>query len=145
MVPKSPNRRTEMDDGAIAVTARHSRVRTVIMVRWRLTPAQYELLGDFWERDLSKGTAWFSAPVFEGLRVRHHDARFAAEDPFTSSSPLSGVFEVATELELRERPRLTQAERIAIDTSLRHPEDMTDIVAAMSAIADRHEELPSWP
>ena len=115
------------------------------MVRWRLTAAQYELFGDFWERDLSKGTAWFSAPVFEGLRVRNHDARFAAEDPFTPSCPSPGVFEVATELELRERPSLTQTERIAIDTALRYPAGLTDIVAAMTAIAAQHEELPSWP
>ena len=130
---------------SISVERRHHRVRTVISVKWRLTAAQFELLRDFWARDLNDGAAWFDGPVFEGLRTRVHACRFASDPPFTPSSPANGVLTVTAELELREMPRITQAERIAIDTHIACGGDLTDVNAALAELVTNLEELPQWP
>lgn len=117
--PVSPLRRTEMDDGAIAVTRRFARVRTVLPVRWEMTADQFEVFKDFWLRDLGAGQAWFDAPVFLGFAAVVKRVRFASADPvWTAESPAPGIVFVAAELEMSDMPALTDAERAAFEANL---------------------------
>lgn len=116
--PQSPNRRTEMDDGAVAVTRRYARIRTVLSVRWEMSARQFEVFKDFWRKDLNGGAAWFDAPVFLGYVTVTRRVRFASDPPWQVTSPAAGIYFVNAELELADLPALTDSERTGFETDL---------------------------
>lgn len=138
-------RRTDMDDGQVAVTRRFHRLRTVHSLSWELNGYQLDLALQFWADDLSAGAAWFHCPIVEGSRTRTQLVRFASSPPFTVTSPAPGVFRVAFEAELRDLPRLTSTERMALEVWASTPEDVADLTARLKALADTLEAIPQWP
>lgn len=119
MTPQSPLKRTEMDDGSVAVTRRFHRVRTTFQVRWDMTPVQFEVFKDFWLRDLDGGRAWFDAPVFTGTAEETLTVRFARIDPpWEAVSPRPGLIEVRAELEIADLPALSDEDRATLEGQL---------------------------
>lgn len=62
-VPVSPHKRTEMDDGEIAVARRFARTRGLEQMTWELDQYQFDIATHFWEVDLNAGGDWFLAPL----------------------------------------------------------------------------------
>lgn len=143
--PSDPNRRTEMDDGSMAVVRKLNRIRGFQSVTWTLSAAQYDVAVDFWARDLDAGSKWFMVPFVEGMRNRLQVCRFmGGEQPWRASSPANGVFHLSFELEARALPQLTLTERMAVDLYLELAGDTDDIVARMAAINVDLAGLSPW-
>lgn len=115
MTPDDPARRTEMDDGAVAVRRRFHRLRTIIGLSWDLTPHQFALFKAFWALDLDAGTGWFEAPVFDGDCTAVRRLRFAASPPWRASQPVNGRLQVASEVELADLPVYTGNDRLSLE------------------------------
>lgn len=144
MVPDSPLRRTEMDDGAIAVERRFARVRTVVSVGWDFDGAGFELFRHWWLHDLDAGARWFQAPVFEGLGETTRSARFASNPPWQATSPVNGVLTVTFQLELLDLPVITAQERTVLEIARTDPQEVPAIAALMTEIVAKLGGTPQW-
>lgn len=117
--PEAPLRRTEMDDGGVAVTRRLHRTRTVLPVRWEMTDTQWRVFLDFWLVDLAGGQAWFDCPLTLGRSIQTLRVRFVqTSPPFQVTTPAPGYKDVATELEINDLPALAPATRAAFEAQL---------------------------
>lgn len=130
--PDDPLRRTQMDDGQVAVERRFHRLRAIYGVAWELTAAQYDLVQVWWADILDAGQSWFLAPVVEGLRTELRQVRFVA--PFGVTSPACGIFVLQGEVELADLPRLSAAQRMALELWLDRAGDVQSIIDRLSAI-----------
>lgn len=133
--------RTEMEAGPARQRKRFTQVPSRISVRWVLRRAQFALF-EAWYRWLAKeGGEWFAIDLLGGLGLTVHEARFTRQ--FEARIRSGVLWEVTSELEIRERPVLSEgALAIALDSDL----------AALFASIDRlygyvHGTLPgphSW-
>jgi hypothetical protein len=144
MRPVNPLRRTEMDDGMIAVERRMSRLSGIQTLSWEMSGAQFDLLVAFWAEDLNGGESWFQAPVVEGTRTVPRLVRFAADPPWQGTSPAGGWFRFAFEAELRDIPLLSLSERMALEAYIADPAGIEAFCDALEPIVEVFEELPSW-
>lgn len=142
--PINPLRRTEMDDGQIAVERRLSRLGGIQTLAWEMGGREFDLLVAFWQQDLNGGEAWFRAPVVEGSRTVARLMRFASDPPWQGTSPANGWFRFSFEAELRELPALSQAERIALEVALADGSAPGDFADQLEPIVAAFEELPTW-
>ena len=144
MRPVNPLRRTEMDDGHIAVERRMSRLSGIQTLSWEMQGPQFDLLVAFWAEDLNGGESWFHAPVVEGTRTVPRLMRFASDPPWQGTSPANGWFRFTFEAELRDVPVLALAERMALECWLAEPEVLWLFNAALEPIVAAFEDLPTW-
>ena len=147
--PVDPNRRTELDDGDIAVERSLSRTRTIVGMLWELSPPQKEVALDFWQRDLHAGQAWFMAPVSVGTCVRILSCQFHVggnqEPPFVVTSPQNGVFHMQFQLATRELPVLTPNQRMAFDLYIEQRSEIEGLTSKLQEVIDAVEALGTWP
>lgn len=144
MRPVNPLRRTEMDDGQIAVERRLSRLGGIQTLSWEMSGAQFDLLVAFWADDLNGGESWFRAPVVEGIRTVPRLMRFASDPPWQGISPANGWFRFSFEAELRDLPLLSMAERMALEAYLLDPSGLETFCDELEPIVTVLEELPTW-
>ncbi len=145
LTPDDPHRRTEMDDGAVAVTRKNALLRAVYAVSWDLSALEYDAAVAFWADELNAGQSWFIAPVVMGRGNTPQRVRFASTPPWTATSPANGRFQLTFELEVKDLPRLTSAQRIAIYEYLDPGIDVAEVtgrIAALNAILDG---MATWP
>ena len=124
--------RTEMEAGPARQRRRYTQVPSRISVRWIFRRDQFALFEAWYRWQAKEGGEWFEINLLGGLGLVVHEARFTR--PF-DAKPRSGVlWDVSSELEIRERPVLTEAAlAIALDSDL----------AALFATVDRLHGLVS--
>lgn len=102
-----PILRTQMDAGPGRTRRRFTTSPARIPVKWRLTGAQLALFEAWHKLEALDGASWFSVSLINGLGVNQVDARFTA--PPKKALVGGSVWEVQSELEVRELPVMTQA------------------------------------
>lgn len=141
--PVDPLSRTPMDDGATAVERKFSRLPGIYSIVFEIDGAQYDILVDFWRRELDAGANWFYCPITEGMRERVQLVRMF-EGPFRAASPFPGIFSYSWQAEVRDIPALTQGERIAVDSWLQSGREIDDLIAALSPLPGKMAQVIAW-
>ena len=109
--------RTEMEAGPARQRKRFTQVPTRIAVRWVMRREQFALFEAWYRWRAKEGGEWFEIPLLGGLGLVTHQARFTRQ--FDAKLMGGVLWEIASELEIRERPTLTQdALAIALDSDL---------------------------
>lgn len=140
--PIDPLRRTDMDDGAVALERRFHLVRTLYAIAWELNAAQFDLVQVWWADVLDGGTKWFLAPVVEGLRSEARQVRFTKPPAITS--PACGIYLLTGEVETADLPRMTPAERMATEVWLTRAGDVQSIIDQLTAINAVLDGMEPW-
>ena len=109
--------RTEMEAGPARQRRRFTQVPSRIAVRWLLRQDQFALFESWYRWHAKEGAEWFEIDLLGGIGLSDHEARFTRQ---FEARPRGGVlWEVISELEIRERPVLTEdALAIALDSDL---------------------------
>lgn len=109
--------RTEMEAGPARQRRRFTQVPSRISVRWLFRREQFALF-EAWYRWLAKeGGEWFEIDLMGGLGLVGHEARFTRQ--FEARLKNGVLWEITSDLEIRERPVLTEdALGIALDSDL---------------------------
>jgi hypothetical protein len=133
--------RTEMEAGPARQRKRFTQVPSRVSVRWRMKREQFALFEAWYRWQAKEGGEWFAIDLLGGIGLTSHEARFTRQ---FDARPLGGtLWEITSELEIRERPTLTpDALAIALESDM----------AALFATIDRlhqlvHSSLPgplSW-
>ena len=133
--------RTEMEAGPARQRKRFTQVPSRIAVRWLMRREQFALFEAWYRWRAKEGGEWFEIPLLGGVGLVEHEARFTRQ--FEARLTGGVLWEITSELEVRERPTLTaDALAIALDSD----------IAALLATVDRlhglvHVTLPffhSW-
>ena len=121
-----------MEQGPARQRREFTQVPTKIPVKWRFTDAQFAVF-DAWVQWKGKaGAEWFVIPLRSGLGVVDHVARFTKQYEAPLSSGLYWL--VSMELEVRDRPVLSEAELdILLDSSWT---DLSGAVTRLDALAN---------
>lgn len=124
--------RTDMEQGPARQRREFTQVPTKIPVKWRFTDAQYAVFDAWYQWKGKAGAEWFVIPLRSGLGVIDHIARFTKQ----YEAPLSsgGFWLVTVELEVRDRPVLSEAELdILLDSSWA---DLSGAVTGLDTLAN---------
>jgi len=98
--------RTEMEAGPARQRRRYTQVPSRISARWVFRREQFALFEAWYRWHAKEGGEWFEINLLGGLGLVVHEARFTR--PF-DAQPRSGVlWEISSELEIRERPTLDE-------------------------------------
>jgi hypothetical protein len=99
--------RTEMDAGLARHRRRFTDVPTKIAVRWIMRRDQYAIFEGWYRWHAKEGANFFTINLLGGLGLLDQEARFTRQ---FSSRLLAGgtLWEVQSELEIRERPVLDE-------------------------------------
>lgn len=134
MVPSDVLRRTEMDDGQIAVSRKLDQIRTVYSIAWELDAVQYDLFVAWYADGLDAGRLWFGAPVVEGTRTRSAKMRWTK--PPAATSLACGTFVIAGDVEIADLPRVDPARRMALTVWYARSGDVQSVIDSMQTILD---------
>lgn len=128
--------RTEMEAGPARQRRRFTQVPSRISVRWLLRRDQFALFEAWYRWHAKEGGEWFGTDLLGGLGMVTHEARFTRQ--FEARLLSAARWEVSSELEIRERPVLTEA---ALDIAL--AEDIPGLLVAVDSLhALLHTTLP---
>lgn len=109
--------RTEMEAGPARQRRRFTQVPSRIGVRWVFRREQFALFEAWYRWQAKEGAEWFAIDLLGGLGLVEHEARFTRQ--FESRLKNALLWEVTSELEIRERPVLTEdALAVALDSDL---------------------------
>jgi len=109
--------RTEMEAGPARQRRRFTQVPSRIGVRWVFRREQFALFEAWYRWQAKEGAEWFEIDLLGGLGLVAHEARFTRQ--FESRLKNALLWEVTSELEIRERPVLTEdALAVALDSDL---------------------------
>ncbi len=128
--------RTEMEAGPARQRRRYTQVPSRISARWVFRREQFALFEAWYRWHAKEGGEWFEINLLGGLGLVIHEARFTR--PF-DAQPRSGVlWEVSSELEIRERPTLNED---ALEIFLES--DPTALLASINELNTLvHQRLP---
>ena len=121
--------RTEMEAGPARQRRRYTSVPSRITVRWVLRRDQFALFEAWYRWQAKEGGAWFEINLLGGLGLVTHEARFTRQ--FSARLLPANRWEVGSELEIRERPVLSED---ALNIAL--TEDLSGLLAAVDAFDD---------
>ncbi len=110
--------RTEMEAGLARQRRRFTDVPTKVSVRWIMRRDQYAIFEGWYRWYAREGASWFAITLLGGLGLLEQEARFTRQ---FSSRLLAGgtLWEITSELEIRERPTLTEGSiGILLDSDL---------------------------
>ena len=109
--------RTEMEAGPARQRRRFTQVPSRISARWSFRRDQFALFEAWYRWRAREGGAWFEIDLLGGIGMSVHEARFARQ--FNASVVRGNRWQVTSELEIRERPVLTEdGLAIALDSDL---------------------------
>lgn len=133
--------RTEMEAGPARQRRRFTQVPSRISVRWLFRRQQFALFEAWYRWHAKEGGEWFGIDLLGGLGLVAHEARFTRQ--FEARVRGGVLWEVTSELEIRERPVLTEdALDIFLDSG---PADLFASFGSFSGLV--HQTLPgihSW-
>ncbi len=118
--------RTEMEAGPARQRRRYTQVPSRISVRWVLRRDQFALFEAWYRWQAKEGGEWFTIDLLGGLGLVGHEARFTRQ--FNARLINGTRWEVTSELEIRERPVLTED---ALNIAL--AEDIAGLLAAIDS------------
>lgn len=122
MEPRDPNRRTEMDDGTMAVRRKLHRIPVEIGVGWEMDRRQVGVFKAWWKTDLDGGVLWFDGPVFDGVCAGSARLRFVDGDPpWRITQPQNGRFLVVAKVEIKDLDVWDADEREAAEIDILYP------------------------
>jgi len=119
--------RTEMEAGPARQRRRFTQVPSRISVRWILRRDQFALFEAWYRWHAKEGGEWFEIDLLGGIGLSVHDARFTRQ--FAARLLHGSRWEVSSELEIRERPVLTE-DALAIALA----EDIAGLLAAIVSL-----------
>ena len=109
--------RTEMEEGPARQRKRFTQVPSRISVRWLMKREQFALFEAWYRWHAKEGGEWFEIDLLGGIGLTAHEARFTRQ--FEAKLVGGVLWEIVSELEIRERPVLTEdALAIALDSDL---------------------------
>jgi len=128
--------RTEMEAGPARQRRRYTQVPSRITVRWVLRREQFALFEAWYRWTAKEGGEWFEIDLLGGLGLLPQDARFTRQ--FDARIVAGILWEVRSELEIRERPTLSEgAMAILLE------EDMQGLLGGVDALHTLiHTTLP---
>jgi len=119
--------RTEMEAGPARQRRRFTQVPSRISVRWLFRREQFALFEAWYRWHAKEGGEWFEIDLLGGIGLTMHEARFTRQ--FEARVRGGVLWEVTSELEIRERPVLTED---ALDVALAM--DIADLLTAIDAL-----------
>ena len=109
--------RTEMEAGPARQRRRFTQVPSRISARWSFRRDQFALFEAWYRWRAKEGGEWFEIDLLGGIGMSVHEERFARQ--FNASVVRGNRWQVTSELEIRERPVLTEdGLAIALDSDL---------------------------
>lgn len=128
--------RTEMEAGPARQRKRFTQVPSRISVRWLMKREQFALFDAWYRWHAKEGGEWFQIDLLGGIGLTSHEARFTRQ--FEAKLVGGVLWEIISELEIRERPTLDQD---ALDLLLENePSSLLATVSALHTLV--HEKLP---
>ena len=119
--------RTEMEAGPARQRRRFTQVPSRVSVRWVLDGWQFALFEAWYKFHAKDGAEWFSVNLYGGLGSQAQEARFTQQ--FRATLMTSDGWEVTSELEIRDRPVLSEeALKIALT------EDVAGLLVACNSL-----------
>ena len=98
--------RTHMEAGPARQRRRFTQTPSKINVRWIMTPEQFSLFEAWYKFYAKEGAEWFHINLLGGLGLLEQEARFTKQ--FEASLLNGYLWQITSELEIRDRPTLTE-------------------------------------
>ncbi len=128
--------RTEMEAGPARQRRRFTQVPSRISARWLFRREQFALFEAWYRWHAKEGGEWFVIDLLGGVGLTIHEARFTRQ--FQARMLKTVLWEVTSELEIRERPTLNEdALNVFLDS------EPTDLFASINQLHVLvHQSLP---
>ena len=98
--------RTEMEAGPARQRRRYTQTPSRITVKWTMSPEQFSLFEVWYRYQAKEGGEWFFITLLGGLGLTSQEARFTQQ--FEASLLNGYLWQISSELEIRDRPTLTE-------------------------------------
>lgn len=98
--------RTDMEAGLARQRRRFSQTPSKISVRWLMNQEQFSLFEAWYKYHAKEGAEWFLISLLGGLGLLEQEARFIKQ--FEASLFNGTLWEITSELEIRDRPTLSE-------------------------------------
>lgn len=108
--------RTDMEAGLARQRRRFTQTPSKINVRWLMNQEQFSLFEAWYKYHAKEGAEWFLISLLGGLGLLEQEARFIKQ--FEASLFNGILWEITSELEIRDRPTLSEgALNILLDSN----------------------------
>lgn len=98
--------RTDMEAGLARQRRRFTQTPSKINVRWLMNQEQFSLFEAWYKYHAKEGAEWFLISLLGGLGLLEQEARFIKQ--FEASLFNGILWEITSELEIRDRPTLSE-------------------------------------
>ena len=107
--------RTDMEAGPARQRRRYTQTPSRISVRWLMNPEQFCVFEAWYKYHAKEGGEWFFITLLGGIGLSSQEARFTQQ--FEAKLLNGYLWEITSELEIRDRPTLTEdAMKIVMDS-----------------------------
>jgi hypothetical protein len=129
-----------MESGAARARRRFTQTPAKVAVRWNLRPLTYAIFEAWFKHEAKEGAEWFDIELLGGIGMATHQARFTKA--YQAKLVRKNQWEVTGELEIRNRPTLTQgALGILLDSEL---EDLQRSADNFDILVNQHLPTEIW-
>jgi hypothetical protein len=129
-----------MESGAARARRRFTQTPAKVAVRWNLRPLTYAIFEAWFKHEAKEGAEWFDIELLGGIGMATHQARFTKA--YQAKLVRKNQWEVTGELEIRNRPTLTQgALGILLDSEL---EDLQRSADNFDILVNQHLPTENW-
>ena len=104
--------RTDMEAGPARQRRRYTQTPTKISVRWLMNPEQFCIFEAWYKYFATEGGVWFVITLLGGIGLSSQEARFTQQ--FEAKLLNGYLWEITSELEIRDRPTLTEDETLIV-------------------------------
>ena len=104
--------RTEMEAGPARHRRRYTQTPSKIAVKWIMNPEQFCLFEAWYKYYAKEGAEWFVITLLGGIGLTEQDARFTQQ--FEASLIAGRLWQITSELEIRDRPTVSEDATIII-------------------------------
>ena len=117
--------RTDMEAGPARQRRRYTQTPSKITVKWIMSPEQFCLFEAWYRYYAKEGAEWFVITLLGGIGLTEQEARFTEQ--FEASIIAGRLWQITTELEIRDRPTITEdATLIIMDSDFQKLEFTVD-------------------
>ena len=117
--------RTDMEAGPARQRRRYTQTPSKFTVKWIMSPEQFCLFEAWYRYYAKEGAEWFVITLLGGIGLTEQEARFTEQ--FEASIIAGRLWQITTELEIRDRPTITEdATLIIMDSDFQKLEFTVD-------------------
>ena len=117
--------RTDMEAGPARQRRRYTQTPSKITIKWIMSPEQFCLFEAWYKYYAKEGAEWFIITLSGGIGLTEQEARFTQQ--FEASIISGRLWQITTELEIRDRPTITEdATLIIMDSDFQKLEITVD-------------------